>query len=195
MLDISQTKLYLIDRERERDWLTDFIGAVTTLSTHHFHTVLLSEQTEWHCGVWHLDTPYLRQTFQPIFSIITEQTNSTGKKSLNLQKRVCTVKFYLSLTPLYILSTQSKANINLFLYQFFHRSLSKEGLWYGGEKKKQSLQLSAYVHSHSMVYRVHLHFLICNSHNPLFELGKPHEIVFNSITLPNAVVQCDVSRP
>jgi len=63
-------------------------------------------------------------------------------------------------------------------------------------KKMHSLRLTDYVHAQSTVYRVHLHFLICNSHNPLFELVKPHEIlVFNSITSPNTVVQCGVSRP
>jgi len=85
-------------RENERE--KDLVGAVTTWSTHRFHKVLLSEQTEWYCGVLHSDTPYLRQTFQLIFSIITEQTNSTGKHSLNLRKRVCTVTFFLSLMPL-----------------------------------------------------------------------------------------------
>jgi hypothetical protein len=47
------------------------------------------------------------------------------------------------------------------------------------KKKMLSLRLAVYVHAHSMVYREYLLFLICNNHNPLFGLVKPHEILFS----------------
>jgi hypothetical protein len=62
-----------------------------------FTKSVLSEQTKWCCGVWHSDTPYLRQTFQLIFITTRENPNSTGQNTLNLRKRVCTETFYLSL--------------------------------------------------------------------------------------------------
>jgi len=47
------------------------------------------------------------------------------------------------------------------------------------KKKISNLRPAAYVHAQSIVYRVQLHFLICNSHNPLLEIVKPHEILFS----------------